>query len=244
MTAPPAPGSPERVSWRRTTRAALTERLGLKATALVVALLLWLIVRGRQPVQDEVTVRIIPTLDSTLVLLEVPSPLKALVSGRAVDIAKLQADPPVVHRIISGDVPDTLVLDVTPSDVRVPAELADQVRILDLQPRSVTLRFGAGATRRVPVISMGRIMVKSAGMLRTADSVDFDPRQVRISGPRRVVRRINSVHPYSMMIEQQDDTLPHIADLDTSGLGVRVLPSQVRALVRRVTDLASPPATP
>src|SRR2546430_16440295 len=131
MTAVPPPGSSERVSWRRTARAAITERLGLKATALVIALLLWLIVRARQPVEDEVTVRVVPTLDGSLVLLDATPQLKALVTGRAVDIVKLHADPPVLHRIINRDVPETLVLDVTPSDVRLPAELADQVRVLD-----------------------------------------------------------------------------------------------------------------
>ena len=96
------------------------ERPGLKATSVIIAVLLWLIVKGRQPVQDYVPVSVMPTLDSSLVLLETPSRVRALVSGRAVDIVKLHVDPPVIHRLIDGDVPDTLVLDVTPADVRVP----------------------------------------------------------------------------------------------------------------------------
>ena len=70
------------------------------------------------------------------------------IDGRAVDIVKLRADPPAVHRIVDGDVPDTLVLVVTASDVRIPAELADYVHVLDVQPRAVSLRFGTKATRR------------------------------------------------------------------------------------------------
>ncbi|MEP6732017.1 MAG: hypothetical protein ABJE10_15325 [bacterium] len=206
------------------------ERVRLKATAIVAALLLWLIVKARQPVQDYVAVIVMPTLDSSLVLLETPPQLKALVSGRAVDIVKLHVDLPSIHRIIDGDVPDTLVLDVAPGEVRVPAELANEIHVLDLQPRSVTLRFGMRATRRVPVTSSGRVIVKQSGNLRAADSVEFDPRMVRITGPRRLVRRIETVHPYSLMIDD-GDTLQHVADLDTGKLGIRVLPSQVKVRV-------------
>lgn len=214
-----------------TLRAALTERLGLKATSLIIAVLLWFLVSARQPTQSYVRVRVTPTLDSSLALLEQPSQLEALVVGRAADILKLYADPPVVRRVIGGDAPDTLVLDVTPSDVRVPAELTDQVKVLDVQPRSITLRFETGATRRVPVTSDGRILVKRGTTIVADAEVRFDPESVRISGPRRLVRRIRSVRPFSLTIDERD-TLPHIADLDTTGLNVRVLPAQVKVVVR------------
>ena len=214
-----------------TLRAALTERLGLKATSLIIAVLLWFLVSARQPTQSYVRVRVTPTLDSSLALLEQPSQLEALVVGRAADILKLYADPPVVRRVIGGDAPDTLVLDVIPSDVRVPAELTDQVKVLDVQPRSITLRFETGATRRVPVTSDGRILVKRGTTIVADAEVRFDPESVRISGPRRLVRRIRSVRPFSLTIDERD-TLPHIADLDTTGLNVRVLPAQVKVVVR------------
>ena len=231
MTASLPPGSSSRARWQHVIREAFAERLGIKALSLLIAILLWLIVKGRQPVQDYVMVNVQPTLDSSLVMLETPPPLRALVSGRAVDIVKLHVDPPAIHRIIDGDVPDTLVLDVTPSDVRAPAALADLVHILDVQPRSVTLRFGTRATRRVPVVNDGRVVMKNGGKPLPAESVQFNPRMVRITGPRRLVRNVKDVRPYSLMIEH-DDTLQHVADLDTAGLGVRVLPSQVKVLLR------------
>lgn len=211
----------------------MTQRLGLKATALLLAMLLWVIASARQPTQGYVRVKVVPALDSSLVLLDPPSALEALVAGRAVDIVKLYAEPPSVHRRIDGDVPDTLVLDVTPADVRLPAEFANDVRILDVQPRSVTLRFGSRATRRVPVMSADRILVKDSLSTSAARHVDFDPATVLITGPRRVVRRIATVHPFSLSIAR-GDTIRHLADLDTTGLGVRVVPSQVKVQLRRV----------
>jgi YbbR domain-containing protein len=229
MTSPPPPGS-SRARWRHALREVFLARLGIKALSLLIAILLWLIVKGRQPVEDYVTVRVMPTLDSSLVLLEQPATLTALVTGRAVDIAKLRADPPAVHRIVDGDVPDTLVFQVAASDVRVSADLADFVHVLDVQPRSVSLRFGDKATKRVPV---------NAGLdrVRVIPSPDHDvytlvaePGFVRISGPRQLVRRIKEIRPYSLTITSADST--YLADLDTSGLGVRVVPSRVKISVK------------
>ena len=212
-------------------RGAFTQRLGLKVTACGISVLLWVIVTARQPTEGHVRVKIMPVLDSSLVLLEAPATLEALVSGRAVDIVKLTADPPAIHRQIGGDAPDTLVLDVAPSDVRLPAEFTNDVRILDVQPRTVTLRFGTRATRRVPVTADGRVIVQDGTVLRAVTDVEFEPATVRITGPRRAVRRITSLHPYSLHVVR-GDTMPQVADLDTSGLGVRVLPPQVRARLR------------
>ena len=143
MTAPYAP--PPRPSWRSRLRDVAAERLGLKATALVLAVLLWLAVRARQPTEGYVRVQVAPLLDSSLVLLDGTTPLRALVSGRAADLVRLAADPPVVRRSVGG-APDTLVLDVTAADVHVPPGLADRVRIVDVTPRSIVLRFRSRAT--------------------------------------------------------------------------------------------------
>ena len=137
-------------------REVATERLKLKAIALVLAALLWVAVGARQPTEGHVRVRVIPELDSSLVLLDGTRELQARVAGRAADLVKLYAAPLVVRRRVSGVVPDTLVLDVTPSDVQVPPDLAGSIRVVDVQPRSVVLRFESSATRRVPVANDGR----------------------------------------------------------------------------------------
>jgi hypothetical protein len=147
MPVPPVPGP----TWQRRLREIVTERLGLKAIALLIALLLWLAVSARKPTQSLVRVLVSPALDSTLVLLDGTTEVRALVSARVADLVKLAADPPVVRRSVSGDAPDTLVLDLTAADVHVPPELAGQVRVLDVQPRSITLRFKTRASRRVPI---------------------------------------------------------------------------------------------
>ena len=96
MPVPPAPGP----TWRRRLRDIATERLGLKAIALVLALLLWLVASARRPAESIVRVRVAPELDSSLVLLDGTANVRALVAGRAADLVKLAADPPTVRRSV------------------------------------------------------------------------------------------------------------------------------------------------
>jgi hypothetical protein len=208
-----------------------TERLALKAIALVVAALLWLIVGARQPTEGYVRVKVQPDLDSSLVMIDGTEQLEALVAGRAADLVKLYATPLVLRRRVEGDVPDTLVLDVTPSDVHVPPELSDAVRVIDVQPRKVVLRFESGTTRRVAVVSDGRITLVADSGARPAREVEFEPRMVRVTGPRRIVGQMRGIRPFSLAISNRD-TLAHVADLDTAGTGVRAEPMQVKVRVR------------
>ena len=215
---------------RSTLRAALTEDLGLKGVALVLAVLLWLLVGARTPTEAYITVRIEPDLDSSLALLDGTPHVRALVQGREADLVKLYAAPPVVRRAISGDAPDTLVLDITPADVHIAPELSNDIRVLDVQPRNVTLRFESRASRRIEVVNGGRIVV-----LGGRRAVRFDPETIRITGPRAAVRRVASLRPLGLNIAD-GDTMPHLAELDTAGLGIRAHPAQVR--VRAVVESA------
>ena len=235
----PAPPS-SRPTWRRQLRDVATERLGLKATALLLALLLWLVVSARRPTEGLVSVRVSPELDSSLVLLDGTSTVHALVAGRAADLVKLAADPPTVRRNVGGDAPDTLVLDLTAGDVHLPPELADRVHVLDVQPRSITLRFESRVSRRVPIVNDGRVVVRADGTAPARGVVVFDPQAVRVTGPRRLVRGLREIHPHSLTIAM-NDTMPHVADLDTAGTGVQVQPAQVKVKWRG-TNAGSPGA--
>ena len=64
MTGPPTPhneGSPRPVpTWRRRLAEAFTQRLALKGTALLLAIVLWFIVTAKEPNQDLVEVQFAP----------------------------------------------------------------------------------------------------------------------------------------------------------------------------------------
>lgn len=211
--------------WRRHVKAAFTEHLALKASSVLLAVALWFAVAAREPEEVWASVRFAPQVDSALVLRDRP-PIQALVVGRASEILKLSNTPLVVRRSITSDVPDTLVLALRTSDVEVPEGV--EVIVRDVQPRSLTLRFESTVSRLVPVRS-SIIVAAPAGM--GSVSVQLDPESVTVSGPRRAVARLRSVATVADSVNL--DTLPHLVDLDTVGLGVSVRPPQVKALVRR-----------
>ena len=200
-----------------------TERLGLKASAVVLAVALWFIVAAREPTQDVASVRFAPQLDSALVLRDPAMPVRALVMGRPSEILKLANTPLVIRRPIANDVPDTLVLMLRPADVEVPEGV--EVIVRDVQPHSLTLRFEPTASRKVPVRSALQIRAHPGSAVR------FDPESVTVLGPRRAVAQLRFVQTVVDSIGV--DTVPHLVDLDTAGLGVSVRPAQVKATIRR-----------
>jgi hypothetical protein len=74
---------------------------------------------------------------------------------------------------------------------------------------SILARFPAGAPEGIRI------------------GVRFEPDSVSVLGPRRAVAQIASVR--TVVDSIMADTLPHLIDLDTAGLGVTVRPFQVKA---------------
>jgi hypothetical protein len=214
--------------WRRRFTAAFSERLALKASAVLLAIVLWFVVGAREPREEYAPVQFSPRLDSTLVLRDPTPPIRAHVMGRPSEILKLATQPLTIRRQIAGDAPDTLVLSLRPGDVDVPA--GADVIVREVYPQTVTLHFEPRSSRRVPVRSS--ILARVPPLLSQEIAVQLEPDSVTILGPRRTVADIEFVRTVvdSIIV----DTLPHLVDLDTAGLGATVRPTQVKArFVRR-----------
>jgi hypothetical protein len=62
-------------------------------------------------------------------------------------------------------------------------------------------------------------------------ATSFDPESVQVSGPRHMVVRVSSVRTVKTTIPFPD-SLPHLVDIDTTGLGAMcVRPSQVKVML-------------
>ncbi len=235
MARTPAPRPPEgATSLQRRFVGLFTQRLGLKATAVFLAVVLWFVVNAKEPQIELVPVRFSPILDSSLVLRDQVPPLQAIVAGSPNQLIKLSTTAPVIRRQITADAPDTLVLDLRPEDVTLPAGVEAVVH--DVQPRSLTLRFESTWTRKIPIRSTVDVVTSQwPGAL----TPKFDPESVLVSGPRHVVLAISSVRTVKATLPYPD-SLPHLVDIDTTGLGdgVRVRPAQVKVQL----ELAAPAA--
>lgn len=209
----------------RRVSAAFTERLGLKATAGFIAVVMWFVVNAKEPQIELIPVRFTLLLDSSLVMRDQLPQVQAIVAGSPKELIKLNSSLPIIRRPIAADAPDTLVIDLRPQDVTLPDGVDAVVR--DVEPRSVTLRFESTWTRKVPVHSA--IDVVTATGAPSGAGMRIEPRIIEVGGPRHLVARIPFVKTIKTMIPFPD-SLPHLVDLDTSGLGqgVRLHPGQVR----------------
>ena len=70
-----------RSRWRRWVAEALSERLGYKAAALFLALVLWIVVSAEEPSEELVPVRLVTLHDSTRALVGERPTVRALVVG-------------------------------------------------------------------------------------------------------------------------------------------------------------------
>jgi YbbR domain-containing protein len=211
-------------TWRRRLAESFTQRLALKGTALLLAIVLWFIVTAKEPNQDLVEVQFAPQLDSSLVLKDPPPPIHALVVGTPSELLKLFAHPLIIKRQIAANSPDTVVVDLSTSDVELPPGIDAIVRAV--QPRSVTLRFESTSSRVVPVRSAVQVVSDTLHPLPPV-TVRLEPDRVEVSGPRQRVLSLEYVVTARVAIPATD-SLPHLVDIDTTRLGLRVKPSQVK----------------
>ena len=220
-----------RQAWDRRLRATFTERLELKVTAIVLAIVLWFMVSARETTEEIVGVRFAPQLDSSLALQEPPRAISALVIGRRGELLKLVANAPIIRRPIDDEVPDTVSLELRPGDVELPPNVDARVR--DVQPRRLTLYFFSDLTRLVPVRPIDQ------GAEAVGRSIRFEPESVRVTGPRRAVARIAAVHPHRLALPARDSGT-YLTPIDTSALGVRVRPTRVMAIISPPTNGGTP----
>jgi YbbR domain-containing protein len=211
-------------TWRRRLAEAFTQRLALKGTAMLLAIVLWFIVTAKEPNQDLVEVQFAPQLDSSLVLKDPPPTIHALVVGTPQELLKLFAHPLVIRRQIAANSPDTVVVDLSTSDVELPPGIDAIVRAV--QPRSVTLRFESTSSRVVPVRSAVQVVSDTLHPSPPV-TVRLEPERVEVSGPRQRVLSLEYVVTARVAIPA-NDSLPHLVDIDTTRLGLRVRPSQVK----------------
>jgi len=220
------------VRWRKRARAAFTERLPLKATAVFLGLVLWVITSTREESEELLPVRFAPVLDGTLELAGEPPQVRALVRGLGREMLKLHQTPPVIRRTIAGDLPDTITMDLRAVDVDLPPGI--DARVLDVRPRTITLVFKSTVSRRVPVRS--GLLVAPDSLGRVAAGLFFQPESVVVTGRRRGVARVQALRTVAETLPPTEGRVHQVA-LDTTGLGslgVRIRPAFVRVRVSRL----------
>ena len=216
-----------RVSLPRRLRSLFTERLPVKATALFLSVVLWMVVAGEEPSQEAVDVGLELVLDSSLVLTSPRPSIRAQVIGSTRELYKLFSQRPTVRRSFSGDVEDSVVVLLTPGDVQLPPGV--DARVTAVEPQRFTLRFDSLLQRRMPVRSALRLVDPEGRVLLYEPR--FEPESVTVTGQRRLVQEFESISTARRTVTVRDTAITLEVMLDTLRLGVQVMPARVRARI-------------
>jgi hypothetical protein len=159
--------------------------LGLKAISLAVAVLLWMVVAGEQPVERGLRVPL--ELQQMPAGLELQGELPALVDVR------VRGGATTLSRIAAGDVvavidvhtarPGQRLFQLTPDQVRAPFG----VQVLQVSPASVTMVFEQTASKQVRVVPS---VEGTPAEGYTLGAVTSDPQTVEVTGPESAVRSV------------------------------------------------------
>ncbi len=211
-----------------------TENWALKLTALVLAILLWLAVQSNKP--QRATFRNVPVRvdlrDPDWRLDGEPSPSVVSVSvvGPRGELVSLANSPPRIVLPVER-VNDTVQTQVVaPQWVRIPEGLRN-VRILDLQPDTVRLRYERLASRTLPVRVRVRGELPSGFALQLP--VNTNPSTIEVRGPRSRIVALDSVPllPVDISGLRSNTNVP--TTVDTVALsGLRVDPTEVNVVLR------------
>ena len=136
--------TPRRPRWQTALRGLFAERLGLKAAALFFALVLWTVVSVEEPTDEVIPIRFAPVVDSGMVIVSPLPTVRALVIGRGRELLKLYDASPVIVRRVQSGTSETVILELSPADVDLPAGVDAVVR--DVRPHNVTLQLRRATT--------------------------------------------------------------------------------------------------
>ncbi|MGH7552841.1 MAG: CdaR family protein [Longimicrobiales bacterium] len=224
-----------RSSWRIDPRAAVdffTVNWALKLTALVLAFLLWSMVKAEEP--DRITIDNVPirveNRDGNWIMTEPPVPqtVSVVVSGPSRELLRLAFDRPDIF-VPMEDVKDsTEVVVLRNTWVRM-FKRTDNTRVEDVQPDAVQLTFDRVSTRLVPLaVDLTGSLV--AGF-EIEGPVQIEPSAVRVSGPSRRVNALDSLRLPPLDLSRFAATDTVFLAVDTTGLGVLVAPPQVQVIL-------------
>jgi YbbR domain-containing protein len=201
---------------------------GLKLLALLLAVLLWAIVRGEQWAEKVVSAR--------LELRDAPEGLGIVQRPDTNVLLRIQGPKRVLDALVLDEVAVSLagrqLREGKAMVVLSPAEVVGVPRgleVVEVTPRSLRLQVEAVVEREVPVQAR---LEGSPGPGLVVQDVRCEPRVVRIVGPRSEVRGIPLVFTAPVSVQGRTQGFAARADLEPPGRQVRLVkPAPVQVIV-------------
>lgn len=165
-------------------RSALTENWPYKLTALLLGLLLWVNVSVEERVEEEVPVRMEWVVrDTSVVLVDAPERVGAVVQGRARDVISMGTSGPTIRYVMDSATAGIRSVRLRPDMVTKPP--SSNVQVTSVRPSQVELRFEPRTARRVPV--RPNLDATAAEGYAVIGEPDVEPDSVLLRGPQSEV---------------------------------------------------------
>jgi len=209
-------------------RALLFENLGLKFTAILLSVLIYLNARTDRPVtlavSFPISLRDLP--DSISIAGPVPAEVHAEIRGTGKQVIRLRLSRPAITISLAGVGAGHFERSLSAGDLSLPAGLEVERMI---GPRMLVLELERKARRRVPVAP--RLEWAQPAAARAPGRIALDPTAVTVSGPASAVATLDSVALVPLRVDGRRDTVR--ADIGPDGLpqGCTVDPQTVRVTV-------------
>jgi YbbR domain-containing protein len=187
-------------------RGLLFDNLGLKLTALLLALLVYLHVYTERPAHMMFSFPIqISDLDSTLSLSgPVPSAVLAELHGTGKQLIRLRLGEPVLKISLAGVTRGRFERSLTSEDL--PLGLTEGVEVDRMVgPRMFEVQIDRRVRRRVPVAP--RVLGVPAPGAASTGPPSAEPEFVTVNGPETAVAKLDSVRLGTVRIDGRRDTL-------------------------------------
>ncbi len=193
------------------------DNLALKLCALAAALLLWFLVKGGQPADRMVSARV--------ELRDVPRDLVLVSRSDGAVLLRIQGP----RRLLSALALDEVAVSLAGRDLRegnnvIPLAAADVlgapggVEVVEVSPRSLRLQLEAIVQREVQVQPRIEGDPRPGFVVR---GVQFEPRAVKIAGPRSEVRGITQAFTVPVSVAGRSQAFAARAALEPVGQQVK-----------------------
>lgn len=217
--------------WGRDIVGFFTVNWALKLTALVLAFLLWRVVKAEEPTRQvihNVPVRI-ENRDAEWIMVAPPQPESVSVTVYGPWRELLRLGQPDIYVPLDDVGDSTQLVPLNPLWVRIFGSAASEVSVEAIRPQIVQLTFDRLSTTVLPVAV--RVMGRPAPGFELARPVRAEPPLVRVSGPARSVASLDSVRLPPVDISRLSATDTLAVAIDTTGLGSIFVPQEVQVIV-------------
>ena len=210
----------------------LTENLGVKLIALVVAFSIWFFASGQKEV---VWLRTIPiTLqnvpDSLVVVNSVPGQVEISITATKRELLLMGFQRLSCDVDLSGSVPGGQRVSLTPRQIQLPSRI-DQRNVRIIEPVSINLRFERLVTQRAQV-ALSTTGAIPENLILLDGTVSITPSWVLVRGPASTVQHIRTVSTEPLDLSKIKDSFERELAIVTDAGRIECDPDRVTVSAR------------